>query len=71
VSDIPTGSVDDILLVDDGLETIPSRSHASSGCGSSSTARIGQYWARQLELARSPLFEPPMPLREPPGDLAP
>jgi glycosyltransferase involved in cell wall biosynthesis len=39
--------------------------------GISTLATLGQYWARRLELARGPLFEPRVPLREPPGDLAP
>jgi glycosyltransferase involved in cell wall biosynthesis len=39
--------------------------------GVSTLATLGQYWARRLELARWPLFEPRVPLREPPGDLAP
>ena len=39
--------------------------------GVSTLATLGQYWARRLKLAHWPLFEPRVPLREPPGDLAP
>jgi glycosyltransferase involved in cell wall biosynthesis len=39
--------------------------------GVSTLATLGQYWARRLELARCPLFEPRVPLREPPGDRTP
>jgi glycosyltransferase involved in cell wall biosynthesis len=39
--------------------------------GVSTLTTLGQYWARRLELARWPLFEPRVPRREPPGDLAP
>lgn len=39
--------------------------------GVSTLATLGQYWARRLELARWPLFEPRVPLREPPGDRTP
>ena len=39
--------------------------------GVSTLATLRQYWARRLKLAHWPLFEPRVPLREPPGDLAP